>query len=173
MDETFLNDTWSIYFHDPEDDDWSDESYHLICTISTVEDFVHIHQLLQDVWSKGMFFIMREHIRPQWEDENNRYGGCFSFKIMKNEVSNYWFDLASKVLGETMTLGSYRHKWDKICGISISPKRSFCILRLWMSQQDFNDPAQYDFNAPLYTKIMFRPYTDNKDFNCLAEQGTT
>jgi hypothetical protein len=173
MDDTFLNDTWCLYFHDPDNDDWGDDSYHAICTMSTSEDFVNVHQLLQDGWSKGMFFIMREHIRPQWEDENNRYGGCFSFKIMKHEVSSYWFELGSKVLGETMTSESHRHKWDKICGMSISPKRSFCILRLWVSQQDYNDPAQYNFNAPPYTKIMFRPYSDNKDFNCLAEQGTT
>ena len=167
--ETFLNDTWSIYFHDPEEESWDDDSYHHICSVSTVEEFVHLHRHLKDAWSKGMFFIMREHIRPQWEDEHNRNGGCFSFKIMKEEVPAYWFELVSKVLGETMLNTEYRTKWDNICGVSISPKRSFCILRLWLSHQDFSDPAQYDFNAPLYTKIMFRPYTYNKDFiNALA-----
>lgn len=172
MEETFLNDTWSIYFHDPDNEDWSDSSYHLISTISTVQDFVHIYQLLHDSWSKGMFFIMREHIRPQWEDKHNKNGGCFSFKIMKNEVASYWFELGSKVLGETMTVDPYRNlHWDKICGISISPKRSFCILRLWISEQEYHDTGRYDFNAPTYTKIMFRAYSENKDFNCLVEQG--
>jgi hypothetical protein len=163
--ESFLNDNWALYFHDPDEDNWSDDSYKLICTITTVEDFVHLHRLLRNDWMKGMFFIMREHIRPQWEDKHNRDGGCFSFKIMKDEVPNYWFECVSKVLGETMFMEPYRNKWDKICGISISPKRSFCILRLWMAYQDYNDPAEYDFNPPNYTKIMYRPYAYNKDFN--------
>lgn len=167
--ETFLNDTWSVYFHDPDDERWDDDSYQLLCSISTMEEFVHLHRPLKECWAKGMFFVMREHIRPQWEDPHNRDGGCFSFKIMKEEVPSYWFELVSKVLGETMLNPEYRDQWDNICGVSISPKRSFCILRLWLSQQHFSDPAQYDFNAPLYTKIMFRPYTDNKDFmNALA-----
>jgi len=60
MDDTFLNDTWCLYFHDPDNDDWGDDSYHAICTMSTSEDFVNVHQLLQDGWSKGMLCRMND-----------------------------------------------------------------------------------------------------------------
>ena len=33
-----------------------------------------------------MFFIMRLDIMPRYEDELNIKGGCFSFKIMSDEL---------------------------------------------------------------------------------------
>jgi len=161
----FLNDTWSLYFHDPEDEDWSEDSYKFVGNISTVEDFVAVQKTFDDMWSKGMFFIMREHIKPLWEDEHNRDGGCFSFKIMKNDVGKFWFTFAAMVVGENLLQPSHREQlWDKICGVSISPKRSFCILRVWISDKDYGDTKYYKIDVPSYTKIMFKSYSENKDF---------
>ena len=68
---TYINDVWSLYFHDPYDMNWDANSYKFITTISSVEDFVNIYKAFEDLWLRGMFFIMREHIMPRWEDENN------------------------------------------------------------------------------------------------------
>ena len=72
----------SIYFHDPYDMNWDANSYKFITTISSVEDFVNIYKAFEDLWLRGMFFIMREHIMPRWEDEHNINGGCLSFKVI-------------------------------------------------------------------------------------------
>ena len=42
MTQTYLNDIWAIYFHDPFDHNWDIKSHRLISTISTVEEFVNI-----------------------------------------------------------------------------------------------------------------------------------
>jgi translation initiation factor 4E len=162
---TFLNDTWSLYFHDPEDEDWSEKSYKHVATMSSVEDFIGVQKNFEDAWSKGMFFVMREHIKPLWEDEHNCNGGCISFKIMKNEVSKFWFLFSGMVVGENIMHGEHKHKlWDKVCGVSISPKRSFCILRVWISDKDYGGVQYYNIEPPSYTKIMFKSYCENKDF---------
>ena len=154
--ETFLNDTWTLYFHDPDDDKWEIESYVPLATVSTVQEVVDLQEALKTYWCNGMFFFMREHILPIWEDEHNAKGGCFSFKAMKSEVPQFWKTLSCSVLGESMGA----HEPDRICGVSLSPKRSFCILRLWISNSTHGDPALYQIDCPSYTKIMYRSYTE-------------
>ena len=81
---------------------WDANSYKFITTISSVEDFVNIYKAFEDLWLRGMFFIMREHIMPRWEDENNINGGCLSFKVNKQDFNDKLFEIASLILGETM-----------------------------------------------------------------------
>ena len=102
MEDTFLNDTWSLYFHDPNDTDWSIASYVKISDISSIEKFCIIFKHFKDYWNKGMFFIMRDYISPRWEDEHNLKGGCFSIKVFPDDLCNSWFNLCASVLGETL-----------------------------------------------------------------------
>jgi Eukaryotic initiation factor 4E len=161
LNEHFLNDSWTLYFHDPNNNDWTESSYISLFPISTIEEFVDIHVHFRDAWNQGMFFMMREHIFPVWEDEHNKNGGCFSFKIMKPEVHMYWFKLVALLLGETMVDKKYM---NDICGVSISPKRNFCILRVWVASQNIKE-SMIHFPLPPYTKMMFKSYMDSKDFN--------
>ena len=162
---TFLNDTWTLYFHDPDDDCWEIESYVPLATVSTVQDAVDLQTALDKYWCNGMFFFMREHILPIWEDEHNAKGGCFSFKVMKSEVPHFWKMLSYGVLGENIISGNGdvgKHvKWENICGASISPKRSFCILRLWIDHSKIGDPALFKMEHPSYTKIMYKPFAES------------
>ena len=157
----FLNDTWTLYFHDPDDDCWEIESYVPLATVSTVQDAVDLQSALERYWCNGMFFFMREHILPIWEDKHNAKGGCFSFKVMKSEVPQFWRQLSYAVLGENMACNPEKVKWDKICGASISPKRSFCILRLWVDNSSIGDPLLFKMEHPAYTKIMYKPFSDS------------
>lgn len=161
MTDHFLNDTWTVYFHDPNDNDWTEASYRSLFNVSTVEEFTDVHSQFKDAWNQGMFFTMREHIFPVWEDEFNKTGGCFSFKIMKPEVHAYWFKLNAMLLGETLI---DRDKSPQLCGVSISPKRNFCILRIWVSVTTIRE-TMFKLPLPSYTKMMFKSYAENKDFN--------
>ena len=42
--DIFLNVTWSLYFHDPDNSNWGIESYILISTISSVHDWLKIFE---------------------------------------------------------------------------------------------------------------------------------
>ena len=160
--ERFLNDTWNLYFHDPDNQNWEMESYVLVTTISTVEEWVMLHHSLKEVLHKGMFFLMREYIQPIWEDKSNKNGGCLSFKIWKNEVVDIWEELSFKLLGEVLLKD--KKQWQKICGISISPKRSYCIGRIWVSDPILSDVCSFNIELPSYSKILYKSHMENKDY---------
>ena len=84
-----LNDIWSIYFHDPNDKDWTMKSYHHMSMLSTVDDFWVVQKAMQDKVADGMFFIMREYIFPCWDDPENKEGGCFSIKVNRSVGSGH------------------------------------------------------------------------------------
>ena len=153
----FLNDTWSLYFHDADDNNWTMQSYRKLAQISTVEEFAIIAKTLTDLWDRGMFFIMRSHIDPIWEHEENRHGGCFSMKVMKNHVNNVWFQTCAQTLSECLVKN--KENWSIVSGISISPKRSYCIIRVWINNIAYKDSQNFNLNNPDYTEIFFKPHT--------------
>lgn len=164
-EDIFLNDRWCLYFHDPQDEKWDVTSYKEVYSMSTVQEFVNMSSAFRNLWSRGMFFLMREHIGPMWEDEHNKNGGCLSYKIMKPDVPDAWFQLASKVLGETVLAQNQRNEhFDKVCGISISPKKNYCILRIWIATPDVQDVANYTLQVPQYTTILYKPHVQHKEF---------
>lgn len=155
----FLNDTWTLWFHDPTNESWDKDSYIQLATVSTVEDVAGMCEGFKELWNRGMFFLMREHIMPVWEDPHNAGGGCFSFKSMKPDVSKMWFDLVARATGETLIVRDKRpDHWEKVCGVSISPKRSYCIMRIWVADQTWSNPALYTMKLPNYTALQFKPH---------------
>jgi hypothetical protein len=161
--ERFLNDCWSLHFHDPDDNDWTDKSYKLLGTLSTVRDWQAADVAFTELWQKGMFFVMREHIKPMWEDDNNKDGGCLSFKINKPDAAPFWFQLGALMLGET-AVKNPEHA-NKLCGISISPKRNYCILRVWVSSNIIGSIDHFNITVPEYTQVIYKSHKDNNDFS--------
>ena len=78
-----------------------------------------------------MLFIMRDVIKPIWEDPKNRKGGCFSYKVSNKCVAKAWRHLCYHLMGETISIDS--NTLNKITGATISPKKNFCIVKIWMS----------------------------------------
>ena len=152
-----LNDLWALYFHDPYDMNWDEKSYKFLCTMNSVDDFVNTFIVFRDLWSRGMFFIMREHIMPRWEDENNKKGGCFSYKIMKPELDDKWFKIGSQVLGEV--LSNDETFAQNINGISISPKKNYYIIRIWLKDNNKSNKEMYLFDIPKYSTLMYKTHS--------------
>ena len=124
-----LNNKWVLWFHDPKDQDWSLYSYKKIWEIKTIEDFWILHKVLDyKKIQEGMFFLMKNDIKPLWENEENVDGGCWSYKINKREIYQSWIELSMALCNEKILKSE---KNDDINGISISPKKSFCILKIW------------------------------------------
>ena len=155
----YLNDIWSLYFHDPYDMNWEQNSFKFISTISSIEDYVNIYKSFKDLWYRGMFFLMREHISPRWEDENNKNGGCFSFKIMKEDLNEKWFETCSLILGETF--GNNDMISENVNGISISPKKNYHIFRIWLKNNKHTSKELYKFYTPNYSTIMYKSHSES------------
>ena len=156
---TYINDVWSLYFHDPYDMNWDANSYKFITTISSVEDFVNIYKAFDDLWLRGMFFIMREHIMPRWEDENNINGGCLSFKVNKQDFNDKLFEVASLILGETM--GKTDMTSMNINGLSISPKKNYHIIRIWLKNNDRVNKNLFNLHVHPYSVVMYKPHNES------------
>lgn len=140
ISKTPLYDKWVLYAHLPHDTDWSLKSYIKIMTIDSLEDTIALLKTLPEKMIKNcMLFIMRDGITPTWEDVKNRNGGCFSFKVTNKTVPYVWKNLSYMLLGETLTANNRALK--NINGITISPKRSFCIVKIWMSTCTFQDSS--------------------------------
>ena len=142
MDETYhlLSDKWTLWAHLPHDTDWRLESYKKIYTGSSVEQMIAIMETLPDVLVKNcMLFLMREGINPIWEDVKNRNGGCFSYKIPNKIVYSTWKKLSYVVAGGSVCNNNDITK--KITGITISPKKNFCIIKIWLEDCLHQNPS--------------------------------
>jgi len=130
---------WDVYYHLPHDKTWSLQSYKVL-----MKQLDHVDALLalcfavpDNVVQNTMLFVMREGITPMWEDTKNRNGGSFSYKVPNDVVAQVWRRLFLALCGETLfsDVRQMRHA----NGITISPKKRFCIIKIWMddcSNQD-------------------------------------
>lgn len=128
--DEFLNDIWSVYFHDISNSSWALDSYIRLGNMNTIREFIAYRNGIHPYLTRGMFFVMREHIFPCWDDPYNLNGETISLKILKDQVPDFWRNIWSSMLGETFFEDPI--KALEINGISISPKKSFCILKIWM-----------------------------------------
>jgi translation initiation factor 4E len=124
-----LHSSWTLYYHSPASTDWTMDSYTKVHTVHSVQSFCElffwmdqqIHHL-----HTGMFFLMRDDIMPTWEDPHNRKGGCWSFKVPMHDVGPLWNQLSVRLVGERLSTTPLL-----LNGISLSPKRGFCIIKVW------------------------------------------
>jgi translation initiation factor 4E len=143
-----LNNIWCLWYHSTNDNDWSINGYKKITEIDTIEKFWEAYQYITpNLIQNGMFFLMKQDILPIWEDKQNKNGGCWSFKIIKKDIYNSWLELSIHLLGCNILKDA--DNASNINGISVSPKRSFCIIKIWNKDSNKNN------NNLLSTKIPY------------------
>lgn len=135
-----LYDNWTLWAHLPHDTDWSVKSYRQIMTFGSVGEAASLMRALPEPLVRNcMLFLMRKGVLPTWEDGKNRNGGCFSYKVSNKAVSAVWRQLSYALVGET--LADDPGVRAGINGATISPKKNFCIVKVWMSSCKHQDPA--------------------------------
>tara|TARA_Y100000741_G_scaffold344490_1_gene309113 strand:+ start:90 stop:614 length:525 start_codon:yes stop_codon:yes gene_type:complete len=133
-----LNSAWTMWAHLPHDTDWSISSYKKIMTFNTIEEILSLLEIIPEKMVKNcMLFIMRDETKPTWEDPINRNGGCFSYKIFNKNVISIWNLLCYALIGESMS--NNIDFCNSISGLTISPKKNFCIIKIWMSNCNNQD----------------------------------
>ena len=142
IDNTFhtLVNKWTLWAHLPHDTDWSIKSYIPISNFTTVEETLAVTETLPTILVENcMLFIMKTGIKPIWEDPKNRDGGCFSYKVPNKSVSKVWKDLTYALAGNSIS--SQSGFVNCVTGITISPKKNFCIIKIWMTNCNNQNPA--------------------------------
>jgi len=160
-----LNDTWSLYFHDPFNQNWTYNSYDKICDITSVAEYWQVFDTLREYFARGMFFLFREYVFPCWDDESNIKGGCISIKVLKKDFMPLWEDMTMRMLGESFLKSEKISFWNNINGISISPKKAFSIVKIWLKSQDVVDPHMFHFPSCYNGGFMYRSNQQNIDEN--------
>ena len=160
-----LHGKWNLYYHLPHDKKWDNQSYKaIISDLDTVEKLIIINETVSEhVVKNCMLFVMRKGIAPMWEDPKNRDGGCFSFKVINKYVPSVWKALFYSLCGESLCSNP---KYNSIInGITISPKKNFCIIKIWLSNCSVQD---VNIIIPIMNLskqgCLFRKHGDEKDF---------
>lgn len=139
-----LNNNWTCWIHYQNDNVWTLDRYQSITTLSNLKDAIlFIENLDENIIKKTMLFFMKDSILPLWESEDNINGGCFSYKISNINIVNIFKILLYKIIGNT--LSSDENTLNNINGISISPKKNFCIIKIWMRNK--NIITNYDYTS--------------------------
>ena len=127
------------------DNDWSINSYKKIYTFNTIEKAAClIENLNSEIIEKTMIFLMKNDIKPIWEVEENKRGGCFSYKITTCYIYELWKKMSYMLIGNSLIDDDIIVK--NINGISISPKKNYCILKIWINDvANFKESSIYDF----------------------------
>lgn len=134
--KTMLFDKWVLWAHLPHDTDWSLSSYIKVMVITNLEDLVMLQEVIPEKMVKNcMLFLMKKDVNPTWEDPKNKEGGCFSFKIMNKNVLNSWNKLLINMVSNNISKN--KEFLNSITGVTISPKKTFCIVKLWMDGVKF------------------------------------
>jgi hypothetical protein len=137
-----LHGKWNIYYHLPNDKNWELSSYKILKkNMNDVDGLIAFNEYLPEKIVKYcMLFVMREGINPTWEDKRNRDGGCFSYKVSNKFVYDIWKTLLYGLCGESLTKNK-KHA-SLVNGITISPKKNFCIVKIWLKDCSLQDSSQ-------------------------------
>jgi len=125
-----LQNTWVLWNHSINDNNWSMNSYKKLYTINNLYDY----KLLEEVVTNNnlqntMLFLMRDEIFPIWEHPDNRMGSCASFKVASKDILTTWNNLIKNCIIEN--LENDIKNYNNINGILISPKKEFNIIKIW------------------------------------------
>ena len=151
-----LKNNWAIWFHSIKNEKWDKKSYQKILILRNLYDYKIIEESFkQNHYQNGMFFVMKEGIFPNWEDPNNRLGGCLSFKVSSSNIIDSWNYLLLNTLNESFFAGDNKY----INGISISPKKEFNIIKIWLNDKKYDYNINYKENK--FFDINHSLYKDN------------
>ena len=87
-----------------------------------------------------MFFLMKNDILPIYEDKNNINGGYWSIKISNENILKTWIDLSIELIRGNLD------KKNIISGITLSYKKKFYIIKIWITNKKYNNLSYLNLN---------------------------
>jgi len=164
----FLNAQWSVWIHHNSCDKWTESDYTLLYVIDNLQTFWSFfnHFYLLDK-SKYQFFIMKNKIKPIWEDDANRNGGICSLK-MSSITGN--IDIGSEILMCLCLLimnDTFIPDSNCVNGVSYAIKKNSILIKIWYD--DFNFKIVDGMPRVLLEKIenIIRTSTPYKKFDVI------
>jgi hypothetical protein len=133
-----------LWAHDIHNKNWDMDSYKKVCQIDNVSTFWRTFNNLEKLGIRFMhLFLMKDGILPIWEDPKNRDGGVCSLRLEIDKAKDVFEDLNVRMLCEILNDNP-----TDINGISMSPKNSWVIIKVW------NADSKNDLSVTLSKEIL-------------------
>ena len=160
--DNFPSGPWSLYYHDTQDQTWTEESYKKVATFTDYKTlWASVTAIGVDKFNNGMWFFMKDPHPPLWENHMNIRGGSYCIKVSQH-LSYEIFQ--RYIAAGTIDQISKRPIENKIVGVSISPKKGFHIIKIWNkdgSNGDIRDLALLDETIKAQ-EILYRPNVNQR-----------
>jgi len=155
-----LNEVYTFWYHNPDNVDWSLESYIELLEFSTLEEFWVLDKFVRkDMIENGMFFIMKKTVKPIWECSTNINGCCISWKVDRKTSYKSWIDCIGHFI-----MKDFGELTNLINGVSISPKKNSSIIKLWFKEEINIDTIKIPKTFCLFhDKIIYKSHIQNID----------
>lgn len=150
----YLQSPWTVWVHKSDCQVWTEESYTNIYVINSIGSFWRFFNnfhLLDK--SRNQFFIMRNKIKPIWEDNENRNGGICSIKLdcfSKHGKIDIGIEImvciCLLIMNETFVQDN-----EEINGISYSIKNKSILIKLWC--KNFSNKITDKLPIGLFNKL--------------------
>lgn len=131
---------WNVWVHPNSNSSWDESSYKHIYTINSVGSFHrffnHFHILNKEQYQ---YFIMRDQIKPIWEDNENRHGGICSCKLDQFYIKNKHIDIAVHAMLSMCLMAmneTFINTTNQINGFSYSIKTRSAFIKIWYKHHD-------------------------------------
>jgi len=132
-----LEDAWCIWFDRYIGRGYTAQEYSdaikQVCCFNTVQNFWRWFNNLPTAGELEVsctYHLMKEGIRPLWEDPRNVRGGNFTAKIPIEGVDDVWMNLCLLAIGGQFDL-FLSEFGDEICGISIGMRKTDASIYIW------------------------------------------
>ena len=153
---------WSCYYHEPEDNTWGPSSYKNLQVCSSWEALgAFLKELGPHKTTNGLLRIMKGDISPLWENNANIYGGSYCLKVPRRNA----IEVFRRYLGAALLQICATDPDNKIVGVTISPKRESCIIKIWnLNEKRFHNPTDLLLlhEDIKHEEILYRKHTDQR-----------
>lgn len=79
--------------------------------------------------------LFHKGVKPVWEDPRNARGGSWTFRIPKQQASDFWREMCLLAIGEQLQEAvedpARKTFRDDICGVSLSVRFTSMLVQVW------------------------------------------
>ena len=90
-------------------------------------------------------------------------------KILKKDMPGFWDSLAAYMLTDSILNTKNEELVYKVNGISTSPKKHFCIVKIWVGSEELSDSQLFKIPYNYHGEIIYKSNMDNINYENISK----
>lgn len=124
-----LTNNWCLWLRKHDEKSWDINTYKNVYTLNSIEEYWALHNNIHRL--QDMMFLMKEDIKPVFEDKKNKNGGQITFVSSLKEMLNVYHDLSALIL-----TNNFCNQMEYINGFSLSIRGNKGLFKIWINDFD-------------------------------------